>query len=148
MLADGRQVTMVVPSCLLSVSPTVRASRNEGTVSVLVDITSLRSYPQLPGILLSECVRLRLDGLHNCLERVFSRLREPGLRESLTLLCWYELVNDLQNNDWLYLSGLSEQEVSEWVETRLSQYPLLYSVVDEYVFFACFGFWSDNPQRL
>ncbi|EJN0764147.1 hypothetical protein NPF69_004584 [Salmonella enterica] len=141
-------MTMVVPSCLLSVSPTVRASRNEGTVSVLVDITSLRSYPQLPGILLSECVRLRLDGLHNCLERVFSRLREPGLRESLTLLCWYELVNDLQNNDWLYLSGLSEQEVSEWVETRLSQYPLLYSVVDEYVFFACFGFWSDNPQRL
>ncbi|EBX1212789.1 hypothetical protein DQ783_28750, partial [Salmonella enterica subsp. enterica serovar Newport] len=142
-LADGRQVTMVVPSCLLSVSPGVRASRNEGTVSVLADISSLRAYPQLPGILLSESIRLRLDGLYNCLERVFSRLKEPGLRESLTLLCWYELVNGLQNSDWLCLPGLSEQEVKVWVETRLSQYPLLYSVVDEYVFFACSGFWSE-----
>ncbi|EBP9841709.1 hypothetical protein AHN45_23360 [Salmonella enterica subsp. enterica] len=144
-LADGRQVTMVVPSCLLSVSPTVREPGNEGTVSVLADISSLRAYPQLPGILLSECVRLRLDGLHNCLERLFSRLREPGLRESVTLLCWYELVNGLQNSDWLCLPGLSEQEVKVWVEKRLSQYSSLYSVVDEYVFFACFGFWSEAP---
>ncbi|EAQ4576397.1 hypothetical protein LA535_001511 [Salmonella enterica] len=145
-LADGRRVAMVVPACLLSVSPTVRASRNEGTVSVLADISSLRAYPQLPGILLSECTRLRLDGLHNCLEQVFSRLKEPGLRESLTLLCWYELVNGLQNSDWLCLPGLSEQEVKVWVEKRLSQYSSLYSVVDEYVFFACFGFWSDSPR--
>ncbi|EDW1732861.1 hypothetical protein S726_005053 [Salmonella enterica subsp. enterica] len=146
-LADGRQVTMVVPSCLLSVSPTVREPGNEGSVSVLADISSLRAYPQLPGILLSECVRLRLDGLHDGLEQVFSRLREPGLRESLTLLCWYELVNGLQNSDWLYLPELSEQEVKAWVETLLSQYPLLYRVVDEYVFFACFGFWSETPTR-
>ncbi|EHK5505059.1 hypothetical protein IVM76_000611, partial [Salmonella enterica] len=103
---------------------------------------------QLPGILLSECVRLRLDGLYAGLEQVFSRLKEPGLWESLTLLCWYELVNGLQNSDWLCLPGLSEQEVKVWVETRLSQYSSLYSVVDEYVFFACFGFWSDNPQYL
>ncbi|HFE7524661.1 TPA: hypothetical protein ACGAD2_005375 [Salmonella enterica subsp. enterica serovar Newport] len=67
-------------------------------VSVLVDMTSLRTYPQLPGILLSECVRLRLDGLHRCLELVFSRLTEPGLRESLTLLCWYELINGWQEH--------------------------------------------------
>ncbi|EDR6206940.1 hypothetical protein BEL53_000863 [Salmonella enterica subsp. enterica serovar Bonariensis] len=147
-LADGRQLTMVIPACLLSVSPTVRESRNEGSVSVLADITSLRAYPQLPGILLSECVRLRLDGLHNCLQQVFSRLREPGLRESLTLLCWYELVNCLQNSDWLYLPGLSEQEVKTWMEIRLLQYPLLYGVVDEYVFFSCFGFWSEAPQCL
>ncbi|EBJ9256907.1 hypothetical protein LK814_004428 [Salmonella enterica] len=148
MLADGRQVTMVVPSCLLSVSPTVREPGNEGTVSVLADISSLRSYPQLPGILLSECIRLRLDGLHDGLEQVFRYLREPGLRESLTLLCWYELVNGLQNSDWLCLPGLSEQEVKVWVETRLSQYSSLYSVVDEYVFFACFGFWSESPSCL
>ncbi|EKS5987939.1 hypothetical protein QCA75_004545 [Salmonella enterica] len=145
-LADGRRVAMVVPACLLPVSPGVREPGNEGAVSVLADITSLRDYPQLPGILLSECVRLRLDGLYDGLEQVFSGLREPGLRESLTLLCWYELVNGLQNSDWLYLPGLSEQKVKTWVETRLSQYPLLYGVVDEYVFFSCFGFWSDNPQ--
>ncbi|EBO0021281.1 hypothetical protein DSO52_26340 [Salmonella enterica] len=144
-LADGRRVAMVVPACLLPVSPTVRDTGNEVTVSVLADISSLRAYPQLPGILLSECVRLRLDGLHNCLEQVFRYLREPGLRESLTLLCWYELVNGLQNSDWLCLPGLSEQEVKKWVEKRLSQYSSLYSVVDEYVFFACFGFWSEAP---
>ncbi|EAO0949158.1 hypothetical protein ZQ65_26360 [Salmonella enterica subsp. enterica serovar Newport] len=145
MLADGRQVTMVVPSCLLSVSPTMNNAGSHVDVPVLVDMNSLRTYPQLPGILLSECVRLRLDGLHNCLEQVFSRLKEPGLRESLTLLCWYELVNGLQNSDWLYLPGLSEQEVKKWLETRLAQYPLLYSVADEYVFFASFGFWSETP---
>ncbi|EGY1756978.1 hypothetical protein JHS31_004445 [Salmonella enterica] len=147
MLADGRQVTMVVPSCLLSVSPTVREPGNEGSVSVLADITSLRTYLQLPGILLSECIRLRIDGLHYCLEQVFSRLRELGLQESLTLLCWYELVNSQQDSDWLYLPELSEQEVKKWLETRLAQYPLLYRVVDEYVFFACFGFWSETPTR-
>ncbi|EAP1707817.1 hypothetical protein D6O16_23130 [Salmonella enterica] len=61
----------------------------------------------------------------------------------MTLLCWYELVNGLQNSDWLYLSGLSEQEVNKWLETRLAQYPLLYRVVDEYAFFSCFGLWSE-----
>ncbi|EMK7149352.1 hypothetical protein R537_30065, partial [Salmonella enterica subsp. enterica serovar Rough O:d:1,7] len=141
-LADGRQVTMVVPSCLLPVSPTVKEPGNEGSVSVLADISSLRAYPQLPGILLSECVRLRLDGLHNCLEQVFRYLREPGLRESLTLLCWYELVNSRQDCNWQGLVTLNEREVSAWVASRLSQYPLLYRVVDEYVFFACSGFWS------
>ncbi|EMY6535853.1 hypothetical protein ABCJ02_002496 [Salmonella enterica] len=145
-LADGRRVAMVAPSCLLPVSPTMNNAGSHVDVPVLVDMNSLRSYPQLPGILLSECIRLRLDGLHDCLEQVFSRLREPGLRESVTLLCWYELVNGLQNSDWLYLPGLSEQEVKKWMETRLPQYPLLYSVADEYVFFACSGFWSESPR--
>ncbi|EAA1980733.1 hypothetical protein DOV67_25520 [Salmonella enterica subsp. enterica serovar Java] len=144
-LADGRQVTMVVPACLLSAPPAVNNAGSHVDVPVLVDMNSLRSYPQLPGILLSECIRLRLDGLYNCLERVFSRLREPGLRESLTLLCWYELVNGLQNSDWLYLPELSEQEVKTWGERRLSQYSSLYGVVDEYVFFASFGLWSETP---
>ncbi|ECC9940697.1 hypothetical protein WDI34_005577 [Salmonella enterica subsp. enterica] len=148
MLADGRQVTMVVPSCLLSVSPTMNNAGSHVDVPVLVDMNSLRAYPQLPGILLSECIRLRLDGLHDGLEQVFSRLREPGLRESLTLLCWYELVNGRQDCNWQGLVTLNEREVSAWVASWLSQYPLLYSVVDEYVFFACFGFWSDNPQYL
>ncbi|EAA4684298.1 hypothetical protein I4T90_001690 [Salmonella enterica subsp. enterica serovar Panama] len=142
-LADGRQITMVFPACLLSVPSAVNNTGSHSDISLQADISSLRAYPQFPGILLSECVRLRLDGLHDCLERVFSRLREPGLRESMTLLCWYELVNGLQNSDWLYLSGLSEQEVNKWLETRLAQYPLLYRVVDEYVFFSCFGLWSE-----
>ncbi|EJM5005077.1 hypothetical protein R4O66_002731 [Salmonella enterica] len=53
MLADGRQVIMVVLACLLSVSLMVNESRNDGAVPVLVDISSLRAYPQLPCILLS-----------------------------------------------------------------------------------------------
>ncbi|EME5872278.1 hypothetical protein VY476_002134 [Salmonella enterica] len=51
----------------------------------------------------------------------------------------------MQDCDWLHLSVLNEQEVTKWVETRLSQCLLLYRVVDEYVFFACFGFWSETP---
>lgn len=146
MLTNRRLVAMVVPSCLLSVSPTVSHAGSSTDVSVPADISSLRAYPLLPGILLGECIRLRLDALHDCLEQVFSRLTEPGQRESLTLLCWYELVNGRQNIDWLSLPGLNAQEVGGWVETRLAQYPRLYNVVDEYVFFACFGFWSDNPR--
>ncbi|EFS9904811.1 hypothetical protein HWF18_002309 [Salmonella enterica] len=144
-LADGRRIAMVVPACLLSAPPAVNNAGSHVDVPVLVDMNSLRSYPQLPGILLSECIRLRLDGLYDGLEQVFCRLREPGLQESLTLLCWYELVNSLQNSDWLHLPGLSELEVKTWLETRLSQYPLLYRVVDEYIFFASFGLWSETP---
>ncbi|EAX5864466.1 hypothetical protein ABC356_004588 [Salmonella enterica] len=75
MLADGRRVATVVPASLLSVSPEVRGTWDHNDVSLLADISSLRAYPQLPGILLSECVRLRLDGIHDCLEQVFSHLR-------------------------------------------------------------------------
>lgn len=145
-LAEGRQLTIVVPSCLLSVSPIVREPGNEGPVSVLADITSLRTYPQFPGILLSECARLRLAVLFNCLEQVFSCLKAPGLRESLTLLCWYELINGRRDCNWRDLVALNEQEVAAWVACHLARYPLLHRMVDEYVFFACAGFWSDNPQ--
>ncbi|EDQ7381003.1 hypothetical protein ABC356_004587 [Salmonella enterica] len=57
-------------------------------------------------------------------------------------------MDGLQNSDWLYLSALSGQEVKKWVETLLSQYPLLYRVAYEYIFFACFGFWSESPPCL
>ncbi|EII7450271.1 hypothetical protein LHS21_004553 [Salmonella enterica subsp. enterica serovar Newport] len=144
-LADGRTVTMVVPSCLLSVSPMVNNAVSHVDVPVLVDMNSLRTYPQLPGILLSECVRLWLSGLHDCFERVLSRLKSPGLRESLTLLCWYGLINSRQDCNWQGLVTLNEQEVAAWVACQLARYPLLHRMVDEYVFFACAGFWSDNP---
>ncbi|EAB4413563.1 hypothetical protein KN894_004559 [Salmonella enterica] len=112
---------------------------------MLVDMNSLRTYPQLPGILLSECVRLRFSGLHDCFERVFSRLTTQGLRESLTLLCWYGLINGRQDCNWQSLVALNEQEVAAWLACQLARYPLLHRMVDEYVFFACAGFWSDNP---
>ncbi|HAF2408350.1 TPA: hypothetical protein G9E90_003700 [Salmonella enterica] len=144
MLSDGLRVSMVVPSCLLPVSPGVAQTGNERVFSVVVDMNSLRTYPQLPGILLSECARLRLAGLFNCLERVFSCLKAAGLRESLTLLCWYELINDRRDGNWQDLVTLNEQEVAAWLARQLARYPLLHRMVDEYVFFACAGFWSDN----
>ncbi|EAS1838973.1 hypothetical protein LB105_003869 [Salmonella enterica] len=63
------------------------------------------------------------------------------------LRCWYELVNGLQNSDWLYLPVLSGQEVNKWLETRLTQYPLLYRVMNEYVFFACAGLRFDISRE-
>ncbi|ECG5862907.1 hypothetical protein ACLH9T_004932 [Salmonella enterica] len=144
-LADGQRVSMVVPSCLLSVSPTMNNTGSNVDVPVLVDMNSLRTYPQLPGILLSECARLQLAGLFNCLERVFSRLKTPGQRESLTLLCWYELINGRLDGNWQDLVALNEREVAAWLACHLARYPLLHRIVDEYVFFACAGFWSDNP---
>ncbi|MDJ6543220.1 hypothetical protein LEC33_26495 [Salmonella enterica] len=144
-LADGQEVSMVVPSCLLSVSPMVSNAVSHVDVPVLVDMNSLRTYPQLPGILLSECVRLQLAGVYHCLERVFSRLTTQGLRESLTLLCWYGLINGRQDCNWQSLVALNEQEVAAWLACQLARYPLLHRIVDEYVFFACAGFWSDNP---
>lgn len=98
MLADGQRVPLVGQACLLPVSPMVEQSGDGSAVSALVDMNSLRIYPQLPGILLNECIRLRLDGSQNCLERVFSRFTGSGLRESLTLLYWYELINGWQEH--------------------------------------------------
>ncbi|EAS5349617.1 hypothetical protein JJJ40_004617 [Salmonella enterica] len=111
---------------------------------MLVDITSLRAYPQLPGILLSECIRLRFVDVYHCLERVFSHLKAQGLRESLALLCWSELINGRQDCNWQGLVTLNEQDVAAWLACQLVRYPLLHRIVDEYVFFACAGFWSDN----
>ncbi|ELJ7524121.1 hypothetical protein QYK82_002335 [Salmonella enterica] len=45
MLADGRQVTMVVPSCLLLVSPAMNNAGSHVDVHVVVNINSLRTYP-------------------------------------------------------------------------------------------------------
>ncbi|EAP9511015.1 hypothetical protein L1O59_005384 [Salmonella enterica] len=144
-LADGHRVSMVVPSCLLPVSPGMAQAGNERVFSVVADMNSLRIYPQLPGILLSECARLQLAGLFNCLERVFSCLKTPGLRESLTLLCWYELINGRLDGNCQGLVALNEQEGAAWLACHLARSPLLHRMADEYVFFACAGFWSDNP---
>lgn len=52
---------MVVPVCLLPVPSVMDNARSHVDVPVLVDMNSLWSYPQLPGILLSECIRLRFQ---------------------------------------------------------------------------------------
>lgn len=49
-LADGRRVAMVVPVCLLPVPSVMDNARSHVDVPVLVDMNSLWSYPQLPGI--------------------------------------------------------------------------------------------------
>ncbi|EAQ1550499.1 hypothetical protein R3P88_004700 [Salmonella enterica] len=40
---------------------------------------------------------------------------------------------------------LNEREMAAWVACHLARYPLLHRMMDEYVFFACAGFWSNNP---
>ncbi|EDS5482495.1 hypothetical protein PY829_003840 [Salmonella enterica] len=59
-LADGQRVVIVVPACLLSALSAVNNAGSHVDVPVLVDMNSLRSYPLLPGILLSECIASRV----------------------------------------------------------------------------------------
>ncbi|WP_263057652.1 hypothetical protein [Pectobacterium sp. F1-1] len=33
--------------------------------------------------------------------------------------------------------------IQVWINTRLRTQPTLRAVIEEYVFFACFGYWAD-----
>ncbi len=51
--------------------------------------------PALAGMLRSECYRLGLSALAEQLSLLFRQYPQPGIRESLMLLCWCELVKGL-----------------------------------------------------
>ncbi|WP_052198399.1 hypothetical protein [Pectobacterium fontis] len=90
----------------------------------------------LSGILISECERLHLEVLSDNLQQLFDR-------EMLTLLCWSELLDGMSFREWASLVNKIDWQIQVWVNTRLKTQPTFWAMIDEYVFFACFGYWRD-----
>ncbi|GMB66000.1 hypothetical protein PPNK14_38920 [Pectobacterium parmentieri] len=65
------------------------------------------------------------------------------MQETLTLLCWPELLNGQSYREWTSLADKTDRQIQMWISTRLRNQPARRAMIDEYVFFACFGYWAD-----
>lgn len=143
-LPDQRQAHLIVPAKLMQKS---RASRIKVASKAILPVETsryLQRYPMLGGVLISECDRLHLDELGDSLQRLFDRENEPGIQETLTLLCWSELLNSLSYREWTSLADKTDRQIHMWISTRLRTQSARRAMIDEYVFFACFGYWVDH----
>ncbi|KFX02958.1 hypothetical protein KP22_17480 [Pectobacterium betavasculorum] len=142
-LPDQHKSHLIVPAKLMQKS---RISRIEAASRAILPVETrryLRRYLMLSAILISECDRLHLDELSDSLQRLFDRENEPGIQETLTLLCWPELLNGLSYGEWASLADKTDRQIQVWIKTRLRTQPARRAMIDEYVFFACFGYWRD-----
>ncbi|PXB04194.1 hypothetical protein [Pectobacterium carotovorum] len=142
-LPDQRQAHLIVPAKLMQKS---RVPRIEALSRAILPVETrryLRRYPMLGGILISECDRLHLDELSYTLQRLFDRENEPGIQETLILLCWSELLNGQSYREWTSLAEKTDRQIQGWINTHLRTQPARRAMIDEYVFFACFGYWRD-----
>lgn len=74
--------------------------------------------PALAGMLRSECYRLGLSALAEQLSLLFRQYPQPGIRESLMLLCWCELVKGIEPEAWYALHLLLPATLKKWINTR------------------------------
>lgn len=142
-LPDQRKAYLIIPARLMQQSGISRIEADSRAILPVKAARYLRRYPMLSGILISECERLHLEVLSDRLQRLFDRENDPGIREMLTLLCWSELLDGLSYREWASLADKTDRQVQVWINTRLRTQPTLRAVIEEYVFFACFGYWAD-----
>lgn len=138
-----RKAHLIIPARLMQQSGISRIEAGSRAILPVKATRHLRRYPMLSGILLSECERLHLEVLSDSLQQLFDRENDPGIREILTLLCWSELLDGLSYREWESLVNKTDRQLQVWINTRLSTQPTLRVMIDEYVFFACFGYWAD-----
>ncbi|MCA6974092.1 MULTISPECIES: hypothetical protein [Pectobacterium] len=142
-LPDQRKAYLIIPARLMQKSDVSRIEAGSRAILPVKAARYLRRYPMLSGILISECERLHLEVLSDSLQQLFDRENDPGIREILTLLCWPELLDGLSYREWESLVNKTDRQLQVWINTRLSTQPTLRVMIDEYVFFACFGYWRD-----
>ncbi|MCH5052272.1 hypothetical protein [Pectobacterium aquaticum] len=142
-LPGQRKAHLIIPAKLMQQSGISRIEAGSRAILPVKAARYLRRYPMLSGILISECERLHLEVLSDSLQQLFDRENDPGIREILTLLCWFELLDGLSFREWASLVNKTDWQIQVWVNTRLKTQPTLWAMIDEYVFFACFGYWRD-----
>ncbi|WP_174870618.1 hypothetical protein [Pectobacterium polaris] len=142
-LPNQRKAHLIIPARLMQQSGISRIEAGSRAILPVKAARYLRRYPMLGGILISECDRLHLDELGDSLQRLFDRENDPGVQETLTLLCWSELLNGLSYREWAALADKTDRQIQVWINTRLRTQPARRAMIDEYVFFACFGYWRD-----
>lgn len=138
-----RRAHLIIPAKLMQQSGISRIEAGSRAILPVKATRYLRRYPMLSGILISECERLHLEVLSDNLQQLFDRENDPGVQETLTLLCWSELLDGLSYREWASLADKTDRQVQVWINTHLRTQPTLRAVIEEYVFFACFGYWRD-----
>ncbi|WP_409160488.1 hypothetical protein [Pectobacterium sp. B2J-2] len=138
-----RRAHLIIPARLMQQSDVSRIEAGSRTILPVKAARYLRRYPMLSGILISECERLHLEVLSDNLQQLFDRENDPGVQETLTLLCWSELLDGLSYREWASLTDKTNRQVQVWINTRLRTRPTHWAIIDEYVFFACFGCWAN-----
>ncbi|MEI7125108.1 hypothetical protein [Pectobacterium versatile] len=142
-LPGQRKAHLIIPARLMQQSDVSRIEAGSRAILPVKAARYLRRYPMLSGILISECERLHLEVLSDNLQQLFDQENDPGVQETLTLLCWSELLDGLFYREWTSLADKTDRQVQVWINTRLRTRPTRRAVIDEYVFFACFGYWRD-----
>ncbi|MBQ4781207.1 hypothetical protein F9U38_11885 [Pectobacterium versatile] len=142
-LPDQRKAHLIIPTRLMQQSGISRIEAGSRAILPVKATRHLRRYPMLSGILISECERLHLEVLSDNLQQLFDRENDLGIQETLTLLCWSELLNGLSFREWASLADKTDRQIQKWINTRLRTQPARRVMIDEYVFFACFGYWRD-----
>lgn len=110
-LPGQRKAHLIIPAKLMQqsgISPIEAGSR---AILPVKAARYLRRYPMLSGILISECERLHLEVLSDSLQHLFDRENYPGVQETLTLLCWSELLDGLSYREWTSLADKTNRQV-------------------------------------
>jgi hypothetical protein len=125
---NGLASSLVIPHFLLSVTQTPVTD----TQPQQAQITKCTDYPLLPGVLLSECFRLGLFRLAEQLRTIFWLNTAPGMRESLTLLCWCELAKNSAASGWC-IPCLQPEGLQHWITDSQEKHPGLGEFTDAYL---------------
>lgn len=128
-LSDDSVSVIVVPQCLLQVTQTSL----EKTCAVIPRLNKHTDYSLLPGVLLSECYRLGKNKLAEQLQMLFRLHTQPGFRQTLTLLCWCDLVADCDWDEWYTLHLLLPDEQKKWVLEKQNSYQGLNALTENYI---------------
>ena len=125
----GHSVEIVIPECLLSIIRT----RGLKSCAAIPRLTKQTDYSLLPGVLLSECYRLGKGRLAEQLKMLFRLNAQPGMRQTLTLLCWCELTTGEDMEEWYELHLSLPDTLKHWLATKQRAYRGLKAVTDDYI---------------
>lgn len=84
-------------------------------------------------MLLSECYRLGKSRLADQLQMLFRLHVQPGIRQTLTLLCWCELVTGKDMKEWYELHLSLPDTLKQWLAIKQRTYRGLKALTDDYI---------------
>ncbi|PWC14326.1 hypothetical protein B4923_05310 [Brenneria roseae subsp. americana] len=85
---------------------------------------------------------MQQDELSHALQQLTLSCITPGASEQLTLISWHGLINGYGANDILCLAGKAADGIDDFIQHWREHHPILFSQIEDYVFFACFSNWS------
>lgn len=127
--SGGMTSAIVVPQCLLQVTQTSQ----EEECTVIPRLNKRTDYSLLPGVLLSECYRLGKSRLAEQLQMLFRLHTQPGFRQTLTLLCWCELVAGRDLDEWYSLHLPLPDTLKQWMSEKQKSYRGLKTLTENYI---------------